>query len=148
MTARSFLLAALLVAAGCEAIPKDQAGTLDRIGAERQFKVGIIASGSSLGLEREQALLDRVANATKARPMIEAGASEPLLVRLEEGQLDLVLGELVPKSPWSTRVTILPPLAEDVTEQGYVHIVAVARNGENAWISLLHREAAAVAGQP
>jgi hypothetical protein len=29
--------------------------------------------------------------------------------------------------------------------EGHVHLVAAARHGENAWISLLHREAAKVA---
>lgn len=46
------------------------------------------------------------------------------------------------------RVSILPPLGEQVGSDGHVHLAAAARNGENAWIALLHREARDVAAMP
>ena len=142
------LMTAALLIGGCGAIPQDPEGTLDRIKAERTFQVGMITShGAPAGFDRQRLLLRRVARATGASPTLEQGAAEPLLMRLEEGQLDLVLGEVAPASPWGKRVTILPPLAEQVTRDGHVHVVAIARNGENAWISLLHREVRQVAAQ-
>ena len=85
----------------------------------------------------------RLSRATGARPALEAGAAEPLLTRLEEGGLDLVVGEFAEKSPWSTRVTFTDPIAVE----GPVMLAAAARNGENAWIGLVHREARAVAAE-
>ncbi len=143
------LMTAALLIGGCDDIPKDPGGTLERIKAERVFRVGLIGTdGSPAGADRQRLLVQRVAKMTGAAARVEQGAAEPLLLKLEEGELDLVIGELAPKSPWSKQVTILPPLGEEVTKDGHVHVAAMARNGENAWISLLYREARAVAAQP
>ncbi len=145
----AWLICALLAAASCGPIPADPEGTLDRVTAERSFAVGMIASGDRpIGEGRQQLLLRRVAAATGARPKIEAGDTETLLGRLESGELDLVVGPLDPASPWAKRVSLMPPLAEQVSRDGHVHLVAAARNGENAWIGLLHREARFVAAAP
>jgi hypothetical protein len=143
------LMTAALLLGGCGPIPQDPEGTLNRVKAERTFRVGMIAShGASAGLDRQRLLLRRMARATGASPSVEHGAAEPLLMKLEEGELELILGELAPASPWGKRVTILPPLGEQVSRDGHLHVVAIARNGENAWISLLYREARRVAAQP
>jgi ABC-type amino acid transport substrate-binding protein len=143
------LMTAILLLSGCGPIPQDPEDTLDRIRAERTFRVGMIASQAApAGFDRQRLLLRRMARATGASPSVEHGAAEPLLMKLEEGELDLVLGELAPASPWGKRVTILPPLGEQVSRDGHVHVVAIARNGENAWISLLYREGRTVAAQP
>jgi len=149
MTFRLLPVAVALVAAGCSEIPKDPDETLERIRRQQEFRVGIIAPGADGGeTARQRLLLARVARSTGARPRIVTGASEKLLEAIEMGELDLVVGELAQNSPWRKRVTLLPPL-EPKTEgenksQSKLH--AVARNGENAWISLLYREAKAVSG--
>lgn len=134
------LLLLTLAAAGCAEIPRDPGGTLDRVKAERQFKVGLIAAGPKrVGSDREAEFIARVAAATGARPSIEEGSAEPLLLALEAGDLDLVIGSLVPKSPWVSEVAVLKPLGEPaVGDRGMV--VPIARSGENAWIMLLERE--------
>lgn len=138
----ALLLAVLLLLGGCDAVPADLAGTLERVRGERHYKVGRIAPAQgALAPERAQALLDRLSRATGARASIEHGAAEPLLTRLEEGELDLVVGEFAETSPWAAQVTITEPIAV----QGATVLAAAARNGENAWISLLFREAKAVA---
>ncbi len=143
------LICVLLAAASCGQIPADPEGTLDRVRAERRFAVGMIASGGSpVGAGRQHLLLQRMAAATGAAPMLETGDTETLLARLEAGELDLVIGPLDPASPWATRVSLMPPLAEQVSRDGHVHLVAAARNGENAWIGLLHRQARLVAAAP
>jgi hypothetical protein len=140
-------LAALMLS-GCEAMPKDLGGTLDRVRQEGSFRAGMIAAGDAgAGRDRQLLLLRRTALATGASPELHHGAAEPLLLRLEAGELDLVVGELAPASPWVKRVTVLPPLGEQVSRDGHIHVVAIARNGENAWISLLYREVRAVAAQ-
>jgi len=133
----------------CSDIPKDPEGTLDRVRAERRFQVGIIAAGGSrIGLDRQVLMLRRVSEATGADPILQTGASGPLLTRLEEGELDIVIGQFAPASPWGKKVTLLPPIGEQVSRDGHILLTVAARNGENAWIGLLHREARAVAAKP
>ncbi len=137
---RTLILASALLAVGCDSIPADPHGTLERIRGERKFKVGLIASHipppSAAG-----DLLRRLSLATGATAAVERGPAEALLTRLEEGDLDLVLGEFAEKSPWAAQVTLSEPIAG----QGPVVLAAAARNGENAWIALVHREASAAA---
>jgi hypothetical protein len=136
---------AALALAGCDRLPRDPDGTLDRVKAERRFRVGLIATGGTpAGLERETEFLRRVATATGAAPALEEGASEPLLLALEDGELDLVIGPLSPESPWVGRVALLRPIGETLAPQ-HVLLTPIARNGENRWIMLLEREALAVA---
>jgi ABC-type amino acid transport substrate-binding protein len=136
---RFFLLATALLAA-CDAIPSDPDGTLERVRGERMFRVGLIASHAPPS-ERATDLLRRLSRATGAKATVERGPAEALLTRLEEGSLDLVLGEFAGKSPWAAQVTLTEPIGPD----GPVILAAAARNGENAWIALVHREARAAA---
>jgi hypothetical protein len=138
---------AALALAGCDRLPRDPDGTLDRVRAQRNFRVGLIATGGTAGVtEAEPLFLARVAEAAGATPIVKEGASEPLLLELEEGKLDLVIGLLSPESPWAGRVTILRPLDEFVAPQ-HLLLTAAARKGENRWIMLLEREARAVAAE-
>ncbi len=137
---RILLLAMSLLAAGCDSIPADPEGTLRQIREERLFRVGLIASRAPRP-DGAADLLRRLSSATGARPVVEQGAAEPLLQRLEEGDLDLVLGEFTEKSPWKSRVTLSEPIAS----HGSNILAAAARNGENAWIALVDREARAAA---
>lgn len=139
---RTLLLATAFLAAGCDAIPADPDGTLERVRAEQRLKVGIISSTAPrLAPDRARDLLGRLSRATGARPELEPGAAEPLLARLEEGDLDLVVGEFAEKSPWAARVTLTDPIAAN----GPTILAAATRHGENAWIALVHRESRAAA---
>lgn len=137
---RSLFLLASLLTGGCDSIPADPDGTLERVRAERLFRVGLIASHAPSN-DAVGDLLRRLSRATGARAVLERGSAEALLARLEEGGLDLVLGEFAEPSPWAAQVTLSEPLAAD----GPTILAAAARNGENAWISLVHREARAAA---
>ena len=129
-------LAPLLLLAACDGLPKDFAGTLPRVQQERVFRVGLIAEGGrSRCPDIAPAFLARVTAATGASPRVTQGAAEPLLDALKQGELDLVLGELDPSSPWQTEVAILEPIVSACP--GDVEYSAVARNGENRWIMLL-----------
>ncbi|HYJ81732.1 MAG TPA: hypothetical protein VEW26_02680 [Allosphingosinicella sp.] len=142
------VLCAALTLAACDRLPMDPDGTLDRVRAERRFRVGLIATGSApVDRRPEAAFLARIARATGARPVVKHGASEPLLLDLEDGGLDLVIGPLSSESPWVQRVALLPSLGA-VAGAHEVLITPIARNGENRWIMLLEREArAAAAGE-
>jgi hypothetical protein len=139
-------LCTALALAACDRLPTDPDATLDRIRSERSFKVGLIATGkATVGAEQQRLFLARVARATGARPVIETGASEPLLLDLEDGGLDLVIGPLSTESPWVDRVALLEPLGAAPGPHKTV-VTPIARNGENRWITLLEHEARAVAG--
>ena len=137
---RTLLLATALLIAGCDSIPSDPDGTLERVREERLFRVGLIASHAPPP-QAAADLLRRLSRATGARAALERGAAESLLTRLEKGELDLVLGEFAEKSPWAAQVT----LTEPIDPKGPTILAAAARNGENAWIALVHREARAAA---
>jgi hypothetical protein len=138
--------AALLLVIGCDAIPRDPRGTLERVRATKVINVGVIATGpASSDSHPQQVLLSRLGATTGAALHVEIAAAERVLSRLERGDLDLVVGEMADDSPWRGRVTLLPPLVEPATEPAVVPTVA-ARNGENAWISLLSAEISAVKG--
>jgi ABC-type amino acid transport substrate-binding protein len=140
-----FALFAALALVGCDRLPADPHGTLDRVKSERRFRVGLIAAGAApAGARPQAAFLARIARATGARPVVKQGASEPLLLDLEDGGLDLVVGPLSSESPWLERVALLPSLGA-VAGPHEVVVTPIARNGENRWIMLLEREARAVA---
>lgn len=137
----ALLLAASLAA--CSDIPKDAEGSLKRIREEKSFRVGLI-SGSDDREGRGRRLI--AAAEAGATPQVTTDAAEHLLTRLEEGEIDLVVGAMAKKSPWATKVHASKPLSP-AAEKDSVSLVALARNGENAWISLLYRQVEQVRGQ-
>ncbi len=138
-----WLFAFLLLCASCDSLPKDVEGTLQRVEAEQRFRVGIIAARETRLPPQALKFLRKVAAAAHASPEVESDGAEPLLARLEQGGLDLVIGRMTADSAWSRKVTFLPPLARIGEVGGEQQIVAMARNGENEWITLLHAQAKA-----
>jgi len=142
MKSRLALSVLLVAAASCADFPRDPEGTLDRVRTERSFRVGLVAPLDRTNLDaRAAALLKRVGRAVDAKPKIESGDAEPLLNRLEEGELDLVIGRFEKKSPWKRLVSFGPPLRIEMHKKTTFHLTAAARNGENAWIALVEAEA-------
>jgi len=145
-----FLVASIALLIGaCSDLPKDPDGTLERVTRERRFRVGLIAAGEGGAVhERQRAMLARAAAATGARPVVETDAAEPLMVRLGEAEIDLVLGEFQVQGPWSTHVHMLPSFASRQVAGQELLAAAAAPAGENRWIMLLDREARALGGKP
>lgn len=137
-----------LTLAACGSLPRDQEGTLERIGQMREVRVGMVAAaGQSPHFPRLRSLVERAGAAAGGRPRIELGATEALLLRLEAGELDLVVGEFDRSSPWYRRVHLLPPMATRSAGDSELEATAAARNGENGWIMLIEREARALSSQ-
>jgi hypothetical protein len=84
--------------------------------------------------------IERLERATGAEATIERGPLERQLVRLEEGQLDLVIGELAEDTPWASPVAVIEPLGRRHEGKRRLGLSPVAANGENRWIALLERE--------
>jgi hypothetical protein len=123
-----------LLAASCSGIPRDPNGTSERVRSERQFKVGLIEGHSS---HRIGSFLPAAhGDGDGAKPIVERGAAEPLLARLEHDALDLVVGTMAPESPCRSR-SISCRRLPSMSTRGHLHLIAAARNGENEWIALL-----------
>lgn len=138
----------LLTVGGCGSLPRDQEQTLERIAETREVRVGMIAAADrSPHFARLVSFIHRSAAAGGGSPRIEIGAAEALLLRLEAGELDLVVGEFDRSSPWYQRVHLLPPLASRSAGDSELEATAAARNGENGWIMLIEREARALSSE-
>lgn len=136
------LCLAFLTAASCGDFPRDPEGTLERVRAERVFRVGLVAPLDGAGLDPSaKALLRGISRAAGAKPFTEVGDAEPLLDRLEKGEVDIVIGRFEKASPWKRLVSFGPPLRIERHENTEFHLTAAARNGENAWIGLIEAEA-------
>jgi hypothetical protein len=131
----------LALVAACGSLPRDVEGTSERVEASRVVRVGLF-HGLLAGPDRARAAawLDRLGRATGARPQFVTGAAEPLLARLQAGELDLVIGEVALDSPWVDEVAVIEPLATHEVGGRTIGLSPIARNGENRWIVLLERE--------
>ena len=122
------------------------AGTLDAIERNGRMRVGFAALP---GQDREIAgrFVARLEAATGAQAQISSGPAERLLGELEDGDLDLVIGEFRRGSPWVAAVTIVEPLRRRAAGSHVLGLSPVAANGENRWVALLEREVRNSAGQ-
>jgi ABC-type amino acid transport substrate-binding protein len=143
---RTLLLLSFALLTACDGIPRDPEGTLERIRRDQVMHVGMVDGASLQGVRLSSALVAALAEDTRARPVVTRDTLEPLLVSLEAGKLDLVVGgRFAEDTPWKTRVTLGPPLATQTVATSKLNEHAVTRNGENAWIVLVQREAKALA---
>lgn len=139
--------AVLMVLAGCGiSIPADPEGTLERV------RGGIMRVGVSpnepwtelndnappSGIEVD--LVEDFAESIGARIEWSGGGEESLMEELRRGELDLVIGGLTSKSPWTDKAAITKPYAEAENEAGKQEkLVMAARMGENAFLLALER---------
>jgi hypothetical protein len=143
MRGLAVVVAVLLPA--CGAVPADIENTSERVRETQVYRVGVVAG--PVNTQRQEHFLAVVSKAAAARPTLEHGAAEPLLKKLERGALDIVIGPMDAKSGWARQVHFMPLQAGKPAPPDRLQYVAMARNGENEWIALLHRQASAVAGR-
>lgn len=137
--------AAALLVTGCDPLPRDPDKSLKTIRSTKHIRVGMIADPHPLAPGRSRALLDRLAQETGASIVRETGAAEPLLDRLQHGEIDLVMGTFTEKTPWETEVALAPPIAAAGPDDRRLQLRAAARNGENAWVMMIEKASKAVA---
>lgn len=136
------LLLPLLAGAGCDAVPRDVGGTLDTVRQQRVLRVGVIAgSEQAPGFSLAEHYLQRIASATGASIHSAPGSMEALLAQVEQGSLDMAIGEVAEDSPWLDHVAVVEPIAERRVGDRQIGLSAIARNGENRWVMLLERHA-------
>jgi hypothetical protein len=136
---RGWLILAPMTLAACGAYPRDVTGTLDDIHRTHTLKVGF-ADMRPADAAAAAVFVARLEKATGATASVDNGPTETQLARLENDQLDLVIGEFAQDTPWGTDVTILEPLAKRTAGTHEMGLSPVAANGENRWIGLLERE--------
>lgn len=136
---RYLAIPALALLAGCNSLPRDPDGTLDRIRQQHRLTVGWVDGASPPPVVSR--FLEEVARDTHAAITLRSGAAEPLLAQVRDGRLDLLIGPFEKDSPWASDVAFGPPLARGA---GEIEIKAAARNGENRWIMLVERAARTV----
>jgi ABC-type amino acid transport substrate-binding protein len=147
-----FLLPALMVllaAGGCSVtVPTDPDGTLDRV-TGGTLRVGVSPNppwtelpggpdADPAGTEVE--LVERFAEAIDAEIVWVPGGEEDLVGQLEHDELDLLIGGLTARSPWSNKVALTYRYVETTGPHGEkeLHVMA-APMGENAFLVELER---------
>lgn len=131
-------------ASACGPIPKDTEGSLDRI-TGGTLRVGVSENppwtqvaddGSVTG--REVDLLSGFAEQHNAQVEWTPGAESDLIMTLDRGDLDVVIGGLASSSPWSKHAALTRPYTEEVTPNGETEkMVMATRLGENALLVAL-----------
>lgn len=134
-------IAIALLFSGCDDFPRDPANSLDKIRAS-----GIIRVGTEQDLPPEvRKLVEQVETATGAKAELRRGALEPLLDKLETGEIDLVVAPFTKKTPWATMSALSPPVRTEGQGEQTVEWRAAMRSGENRWIMLVETSARKVA---
>ena len=137
--ATPILAAAALVLASC-GLPRDPNSTAGHI-ENGVLRVGVsenppwvrFTAGEPQGIEPD--LVRELAAEQHAKVQWVRNGETPLLNALEKYQLDLVVGGITAKSPWSGKLALTRPYAE----AGKDKHVWLAPPGENRWLLRLDR---------
>jgi ABC-type amino acid transport substrate-binding protein len=129
-------LAMPLLLSACADYPRDLEGTSEAIHSRKTMRIGIVA-GPTSNAARRQAFIAELARRTGARPLYVTGSAEPLLLDLDSGKLDLVIGGFAKETPWIDEVAVIEPLATRMVGRDEIDLVPIARNGENRWVMTL-----------
>lgn len=143
------LLGVLTATAGC-GFPADPDGTLERVRGGT-LRAGLspappwteAPSGGHDGPSgTEVELVEGFAASVGAEVRWTVGGEEHLFGELDEGRLDLVVGGLTARSPWSTHAALTRPWTTVTGPDGSAqeHVLATAM-GENAFLVAVERYA-------
>lgn len=134
--------------------PDDTASTLDRVEGGT-LRVGVsphppFTAANDMGRVSgsEVDLVERFAEHLGAAPAWTVGAETDLVPRLHEGELDVLIGGLDAKSPWSKEIALTRAYGEAEGPDGSRRkLVMAVRAGENALLTELERFLAEVGGE-
>jgi hypothetical protein len=129
---RTLALALLIVLSACDGLPRDAAGTLERVRRGGALRVGA-AGEAKAHIERAEAFAETLG----ARMAVEHEDAHALVRRLSEGELDLVVG--LPKdTPFAHELGLSQPAGEPLRPDGPPTVWAV-RAGENGLLMAVDR---------
>lgn len=132
MKNRIAALSLLWTLAGCDALPRDPDGTLDRVRQSQTIRVGLTGPGVP---QHARQLIAALAQQNGARVTLKEGSLEPLLTELNADRVDLVIAEVAKRTPWKTLVAPGPPLQVHGVGRERLEWRALMKNGENRWIT-------------
>lgn len=127
-------MASLLLLSGCDALPRDVAGTTDRVTAGT-IRVGVDAPLTSEGTR----FLDALKAESGATPILRTGSLEALIDELNRGALDVIVAPVRSDALLAGEVALGPPLDGSGEGDKTVAVRALARNGEHRWIMTMER---------
>lgn len=128
----------MTLAGGCETYPRDIERTTERIEQGHPLRLGVVA-GTRITPEA-RAVLDRLTRELDARVERSEAPAEILVERLEQREIDLVIGEFAKKSPFRTHASLSHSIGAPEPPSGRTPVLRFARkNGENRWILLTDR---------
>lgn len=134
----------VLLLTACDAFPQDAEGTLATIQKRKVIRVGVTHPLPAPG----EQLLVGIAYKAQAKPMLSQGSLEPLLQKLDDGKLDLVIAPFTKKTPWAAEAALSPPILIEGDKEKPIEWRAAMRNGENRWIGLVEKEARRIGAGP
>jgi hypothetical protein len=137
------MLAAICLA-GCDHFPQDPERTLEQVQESRVLRVGIEGQPPPEATR----LLHQIEAVTGARARISEGGVEPLLAKLDKGEIDLVIARFGRETPWAAEAALSPPLHIDGSGETATEWRAAMRGGENRWIMLVETRARRVSAVP
>lgn len=130
---------------GCDVLPRDSAGTLERV-RHGTLRVGvadhapwvIFKDGRVSGIE--PALLEAWAQRLDARIQWRRGAEAELVEALHRRELDVLAAGLDVRTPYSSKLALTQPYVDIIDSQGRKrHKVLAVVQGENALLLALDR---------
>ena len=129
---------AIFALVGCDGFPKDIAGTMKEITQSGVLHAGLVADGAAERQERD--LAQTIAEAAGVEAELETGSAASLLHDLEDGKLDLVVGEFAKASPWKKKVALSKAAIPGAKPDKHQPVLRAAiRKGENAWFLFVSR---------
>lgn len=147
MLNRTLVALVLLAVAGCD-LPKDPEGTLERV-AGGELRVGVLP-GNGRAEAEDRRIVDVLATALQTTPSFSSGDAHNVFWDLEHGRLDLVIGGLPSKTPFSAKVGLSRTAGPLFREGDAEDRVLAVRNGENGFLLAVNRAieaSGAAAGQ-
>ncbi len=132
------LVVLLPLLAGCNTLPRDAAGTTQRIEQTHMMRVTILAGTPNA--QPALAILAAYARTHHARIMLVPIHGEHAHKALEDGEIDALVGHFAKASPWQTDLALSKPVARgEPDDKEHPVLRIVRRNGENALILAIDR---------
>ena len=131
---KTFWLALAMLVAGCAPFPRDAAGTTERIERAGVMQVGVVAGTADWSDARR--IAERLAADHGATTSTQSGPASLLLRDLDEGRVDLVVGEFGRSGPVSREVSLSQAVGQPEPRDGKLPVLRLARKkGENGLIT-------------
>ena len=123
----------MLALSACNALPRDAAGTTERIERSGAMRVTILPGTPDAA--PAVALLRTYAQAHRARLALVPIHGEHAHKALEDGEIDALIGHFAKASPWQADIALSKPVARGEPDDNAHPVLRIARrNGENALI--------------